>query len=61
MKNKAFKFEHNYHTHTTFCRHATGTPEEMIINAIKNGYKTIGFSEHAPLKVHRNFRLNLHS
>lgn len=33
--------------------------EENIKAAIKFGYKTLGFSEHAPLKVHRNFRLNL--
>jgi histidinol-phosphatase (PHP family) len=56
-----FAFLHNYHTHTTYCRHARNTVEEMIEMAIKNGYRTIGFSEHAPLKVHRNFRLNLHS
>ncbi|GHU47423.1 hypothetical protein FACS1894218_1770 [Bacilli bacterium] len=57
MKN--IRFEHNYHTHTVYCHHAVNTVEEMIKAAIKNGFKTIGFSEHAPLLRHRNFRMNL--
>jgi histidinol-phosphatase (PHP family) len=57
MKNLEFK--HNYHTHTIYCHHAKNTIEENIQAAIKLGYKTLGFSEHAPLKIHRNFRLNL--
>ncbi|MDR1991647.1 MAG: histidinol-phosphatase [Mycoplasmataceae bacterium] len=52
-------FKHNYHTHTTYCHHAKNTIEENIKFAIKQGYRTIGFSEHAPLKVHRHFRMNL--
>ncbi|MDR1234949.1 MAG: PHP domain-containing protein [Mycoplasmataceae bacterium] len=52
-------FKHNYHTHTIYCHHAKNTVEENIKVAIKFGYKTLGFSEHAPLNVHRNFRLNL--
>lgn len=50
--------KHNYHTHTVYCHHAYNTAEEMIKAAIKLGYLTIGFSEHAPLKPRRNFRLN---
>lgn len=50
--------KHNYHTHTVYCHHAYNTAEEMILAAIKFGYETIGFSEHAPLKPRRNFRLN---
>ena len=50
--------KHNYHTHTIYCHHAYNTAEEMIQAAIKFGYETIGFSEHAPLKPKRNFRLN---
>lgn len=50
--------KHNYHTHTVYCHHAYNTAEEMIVAAINFGYKTIGFSEHAPLKPRRNFRLN---
>jgi histidinol-phosphatase (PHP family) len=56
---KKFKFKRNYHTHTIYCHHAKHTIEENIKTAIKYGYKTLGFSEHAPLNVHRNFRLNL--
>lgn len=61
MGKKEFKFEHNYHTHTIYCFHAVNTVQEVIMNAIKNGWKTIGISEHAPVKIHRKFRLNLNN
>lgn len=61
MASKNFKFEHNYHTHTIYCYHAVNTVQDVILNAIKNGWKTIGISEHAPLNVHRRFRLNLNN
>ena len=38
----------NYHTHTTRCRHAWGTEEEYIQNAIRRGLKIFGFSDHTP-------------
>ncbi len=38
----------NYHTHTTRCRHAQGTEEEYVQNAIAGGMKILGFSDHAP-------------
>ena len=38
----------NYHTHTYRCGHASGTPEEYILNAISIGIKKLGFSEHIP-------------
>ena len=41
--------KYNYHTHTIWCGHATGTPEEYVIRAMGNGVKTLGFSEHIPL------------
>lgn len=41
---------YNYHTHTYRCSHATGTEEEYIQRAIKNGIKYMGFSDHIPLK-----------
>jgi histidinol-phosphatase (PHP family) len=56
---RKLEFKNNYHTHTVYCHHAKNTVEENIKAAIKLGYKTLGFSEHAPLKVHRNFRLNI--
>lgn len=40
----------NYHSHTKRCGHATGEDEEYVIEAIKNGYRKIGFSDHAPYK-----------
>lgn len=39
---------YNFHNHTYRCNHATGTDEEYVLEAIKNGYTTIGFSDHAP-------------
>lgn len=38
----------NYHTHTVRCLHAFGTDEEYVKSAIKIGYGTLGFSDHAP-------------
>lgn len=38
----------NYHTHTVRCRHATGTEREYVEEAIKNGFKILGFSDHVP-------------
>ena len=38
----------NYHTHTTRCKHAVGTEREYVEEAIKNGFKILGFSDHTP-------------
>ena len=38
----------NYHTHTTRCRHATGTEEEYIQCALEGGLTHLGFSDHTP-------------
>lgn len=38
----------NFHTHTSRCRHATGEDREYVENAIKAGFKVLGFSDHAP-------------
>ena len=38
----------NYHTHTSRCHHAEGEDREYIENAIKGGYKVLGFSDHCP-------------
>ncbi|MGL5649267.1 MAG: histidinol-phosphatase [Clostridium sp.] len=43
----------NFHTHTTRCLHATGSDEEYILEAIKSGYKILGFSDHAPYPDNR--------
>ena len=41
---------HNYHTHTFRNHHTIGTEREYIESAIKNGFITLGFSEHAPYR-----------
>lgn len=38
----------NLHTHTWRCGHASGEDREYIVNAIKSGFREIGFSDHAP-------------
>ena len=38
----------NYHTHTIRCNHAKGTEREYIEQAIKEGFKVLGFSDHVP-------------
>lgn len=40
----------NYHGHTARCGHAQGKDEEYVLQAIRNGYKKIGFSDHMPYK-----------
>lgn len=53
--------KHNYHTHTTYCKHAKSTPEEVINIAIENGLETIGISEHIHLEHYiGNYRLKDH-
>lgn len=38
----------NYHTHTKRCGHAGSfEDEEYVLSAIENGYRELGFSEHA--------------
>lgn len=46
----------NYHTHT-FYSDGKAAPEEYIKEALSQGFKAIGFSEHAPLSVDNNFTL----
>ena len=38
----------NLHTHTYRCGHANGEDREYIENAIENGIKVLGFSDHSP-------------
>ena len=37
----------NYHTHTYRCHHAYGEEEGYVLEAIKQGLKTLGFSDHS--------------
>ena len=38
----------NYHTHTNYCDHAKGTPEDCVLAALEAGLSELGFSEHIP-------------
>ena len=42
----------NYQTHTERCRHAQGTEEDYIREALKAGVSILGFSDHAPFPDH---------
>ena len=44
----------NYHTHTTRCKHASGTEREFIEAAIANGIQILGFSDHTPYTFDEN-------
>jgi len=46
----------NYHTHTYRCQHAGDfTDEEYVLRAIENGFRVIGFSDHAPWQFSTGF------
>ena len=47
------QLKYNYHTHTSRCGHASGKDEEYVVNAIVNGFKVLGFSDHVMIKWHR--------
>lgn len=38
----------NYHTHSEYCGHASGTPEDYVKKAIEYGFEALGYSEHGP-------------
>ncbi len=40
--------KNNYHTHMYLCRHATGTIEDYVKEAIRLNFDAIGFTDHAP-------------
>lgn len=40
--------KYNLHNHTYRCKHATGSEEEMIQQAIADGYQIFGLSDHMP-------------
>lgn len=40
------KIDYCFHSHTSRCGHATGTDEMYVTEAIKNGVKELGFSDH---------------
>ena len=38
----------NFHTHTKRCKHASGSEQEYIEEALKKGFTSLGFSDHVP-------------
>lgn len=46
MTTSSFKFD--LHTHNEMCGHATGTIEDYVQAAVKNGLNVIGISDHTP-------------
>lgn len=44
-----YLIKNNYHTHTARCGHAIGKDEEYVIQAIRSGYDTLGFTDHLML------------
>ena len=40
---------YSHHSHSgQFCRHATGTLEDVVLEAIQQGFEIYGLSEHVP-------------
>ncbi|MBM4169307.1 MAG: histidinol-phosphatase HisJ family protein [Ignavibacteria bacterium] len=39
----------DYHTHSSLCKHATGTVEDYVRKAIERGFDEIGVSDHIPM------------
>jgi histidinol-phosphatase (PHP family) len=46
------------HNHTILCNHATASLDEYIQQAIKQGIKIYGFSDHAPMNYDPKYRMN---
>lgn len=47
--------KHNFHTHTTRCKHAVGTDEQFVQAALEGGFDLLGFSDHAPWAFQTNY------
>lgn len=46
----------NLHTHSNFCDGA-GDPEDYVRSALRKGFRTLGFSSHAPVPFKNNFAI----
>lgn len=53
------KLRIDLHNHTYLCNHASGTMEEYIQEAIKQGIDIFGFSCHAPMNFDIKYRMTL--
>jgi len=49
-------FKHNFHTHTAYCD-GSSAPVDYVIEAIKAGLESIGFSGHAPVPFENHFAI----
>jgi histidinol-phosphatase (PHP family) len=47
------------HNHTTRCNHAKGSQEEYVQKAIDMGIDIFGFSDHAPMKFDKKYRMSI--
>ncbi len=50
------KLTANYHTHTKYCRHASGETEDFVKAALTNGCEVLGFSDHSPYIFRDGYR-----
>ena len=46
----------NYHIHSIYCD-GQDDPEEIVLEAIQRGFKSIGFSSHCPMPVENNYSM----
>ena len=43
------RMPHSHHSHSgEFCKHAVGTLEGVVVEAIRQGFRVFGLSEHVP-------------
>ena len=60
-KNFAGVLKQNLHTHTHYCD-GSSAPEEYVKAAIRKGFRSLGFSGHAPVPFDNNFAIrDIHS
>jgi len=51
MNDEVDTMKSNYHTHTKLCGHAIGMSEDYVIEAIKQNFVELGFSDHGPIPL----------
>jgi histidinol-phosphatase (PHP family) len=49
----------DYHIHTRLCGHARGEPEQYVREAIRKGFREIGFADHMPMLRIRDEHLTM--
>lgn len=56
--NTPNRIRSNFHTHTYRCKHAFGTEEDYIAEAIRRDIPILGFSDHGPFQ-HKDYGLRM--